>query len=890
MRNKLKFISFFVLLCLLVSAKNWANESINLHGTISFSTEGHTVYHLQPANVEIGERAIISATYDGFVLCHRQNGELVWKTSIGGFFPFDLAVADIDGDNLDEVLVATGAGVLYAIDNTGNILWTFDQTAPLFQVCTARLSDGSVVILSGGVGKVLYTLSSNGEVLKKMQTEHVLRHIRSGNILGDGNDYVAVATTKSGLSGTLSLMLINPSTQKVLWKKNDLGGWMTNSGKRFFSMAITDLNNDAKEDILLSNSWGNNGRIYAFDDSGEMLFTSNDERIPNVPYRMNLLEPVILPDDEFVIGLFGNVLIIYNNDGSCRDVLSARYSFSNCAFDAKTNRLWFGSSVSGGDGIYAIDLNKPGWKQEFEQIRPVGKLVQIKKNLSVLKEQIKKFKAPDYQPEPRFITVFSKQPKGKEYSHINFGRGITLSQKFEKQDELWNRSIDRRRRYNKSADEIIEIVKGFDAQDNNFKIWTGHGSAIHMPLSTLKGIIEASPNRLWGFEFAEMEKTDALMKNVVEEILLPLAQQCQKSGKKIIFRNKNIFWNGSCYVPFWKHLLFESGLNDVFIPSVEETNCRTQELSLSGRLGLWLTGDFDQWSCRMVTDNANFDRMWEWGGQQVLSHHLRHLVSRASLGADVFMNDIHQGSFTNELYQQLTPFYDMVEKGIIQIPGRDKLLSVSPVAIGMKSPPSADFIKHGTNGHSYNYPEDNQDPKVFDRLDCYWAGSQIQSYDFSYYGLGVNRRMSNFLPTAPYGIVAIIPDDFDISGTRFDRKITTDGQFFYDENGNAVEAANYKSFVEKNLKKGLEELPVKVIGDAHWIVSRLDSAHVRVILIDPGYLDPSDRNVEIVLQHLRATKCTDILSGEGLTINNNKIPVEIPTGVFRILDIEHNEE
>lgn len=85
-------------------------------GMHSFSTGGHTVYHLKPATVETGKRAVISATYDGSVLCHNQDGQLVWKTRIGGHFPFDIAVSDIDDDGRDETVIATAAGILYTID------------------------------------------------------------------------------------------------------------------------------------------------------------------------------------------------------------------------------------------------------------------------------------------------------------------------------------------------------------------------------------------------------------------------------------------------------------------------------------------------------------------------------------------------------------------------------------------------------------------------------------------------------------------------------------------------------------------------------------------------------------------------------------------------------
>jgi hypothetical protein len=69
--------------------------------------------------------------------------------------------------------------------------------------------------------------------------------------------------------------------------------------------------------------------------------------------------------------------------------------------------------------------------------------------------------------------------------------------------------------------------------------------------------------------------------------------------------------------------------------------------------------------------------MVEWGGQQFITHHLRILASTASMGAKVFFNNIHAGPYTDTLYTQLNTFYDMLEKGIIPIPGRDELLFLS---------------------------------------------------------------------------------------------------------------------------------------------------------------------------------------------------------------------
>ncbi|MCL5745472.1 MAG: PQQ-binding-like beta-propeller repeat protein, partial [Acidobacteria bacterium] len=275
-----------------------AQQSLPVRG---FSTGGHTVYHVRPATVSNGGgRVIISAALDGSVLCHTPEGRLVWKAQTGGNMPFDLAVADIDGDRLDETLVASADGALYAIDHDGKPLWTFRRTAPLFQVAAAKLAGGATVILTGGVEQVLYELSATGKVLRTLETEHPIRHIRAGDITGSGRDHAAVATASSGLSGVLSLLLVDPADLKVVWKRTNLAKSVPNSGRRFFSMALLDMNHDGRQEILLSNSWGEHGKIFGFDHEGKQFLEKSDERIPNASYRMNLLAPVKLPSDEFV--------------------------------------------------------------------------------------------------------------------------------------------------------------------------------------------------------------------------------------------------------------------------------------------------------------------------------------------------------------------------------------------------------------------------------------------------------------------------------------------------------------------------------------------------------------------------------------------------------------
>ena len=286
----------------------------------------------------------------------------------------------------------------------------------------------------------------------------------------------------------------------------------------------------------------------------------------------------------------------------------------------------------------------------------------------------------------------------------------------------------------------------------------------------------------------------------------------------------------------------------------------------------------------MVTDNACFDRMWEWSSQQLQNHHLRHLAGNASLGAAVFFNSVHQGPFSRDLERQFVPFYDMLDKGIIHIPARDELLSVSPVALGMKSPPSAAYVRHGVNGHAYRYPQDEHPPMVFDRLDTYWGGAPLLPHDFSSYAMRVTRRTTNFLPETPYGLVPIVPEG---AAGRFRQTFATDGEFFYDGAGARKTAPEYRSVVENALRQSAAELPVLVRGKVHWSAVRLDPAHIRITLVDPGYLDPDDREAEIVFQKVRASGCTDILSGEKLNVEGGRVRVSVPMGALRVVDAVH---
>jgi lambda-carrageenase len=869
------------------SEKKAESESLPL---TSFATGGYSVYHLKPATINSsGARVIISAAFDGTVLCHTASGEELWKNQINTDFPFDLAVADINNDGFDESFIATAGGRVYAFKPDGSHLWTFTSTYPLFQVCPVKLAGGDWRILTGGIAKTVYSLSSTGTSLATFAAGNVVRHIRKGNIMGNGNDYAAIATTSTGLTGNLSLILLNPNDMSQVWKKTGLGVSSANSGRRFFSMIIADTDKNGKDNIIVSNSWGDKGLLYGFDETGtQMLTNTTNSNVPGASYRMPLLVNVDVDgtNNDFIFSVFANVLIIYNADGSYNSLIDSKYDFSNGAYDPQTNTFYLGSSPSGGDGIYAFDLGHADWKTAFQQITPVGRLAEVEANLAQLKTQVANFVKPSYQRDPDNVLLITQKPAGTQPDNLLYGSSSTLSQVVIP-GELWCKNTDNRQGYNKTQAQIWTEVAQKEANKQNFVLWAGHGKAVYMSPSTMEGILTRAPEYFQGFVFAEMEQTDADMQRIVNEIIFPLAEKCSVAGKKIIFRNKNIFWTGTCYLQFYKDVLLDPRFHDVFVPSLEETNCRTQEMSLAGRVGLWMTGSFDKWAARAVTDNACFDRMWEWSSQQVMSHYLRKMAMRASLGAEIYLIDIHQARFESALREQLVPFYDMLGKGVIAIPEREEVLSVADVCLGMKIPPHSGFLSSGSNGHGYN-PSTNS-PRVFDRLDAYWGATPLTDYDFSGYGYGAERRMLNFLPKYPYGLVSIVPEDVNISQFSWlKEKIITDGASFYDQYGTSNPATNYKQTVIDKLEASANRLAVRVTGEVAWTVVRLDASHIRVSLFDPGYTDPAKRDATILLQNIAGLKAFDILSGEELSITNQSVSTTVPAGSMRFIDIEHS--
>jgi lambda-carrageenase len=882
----------------------------------SFSTEGHVVYHVEPATVTRGERSIIAACYDGSLLCYDFEGTLRWKTAVGTDFPFDLKVADIDGDGLDECLVPTGGGGLYAFDDTGALMWTFEQEPPLLQAAVLTLPNGAMRIVTGGVSRQLNILDTEGNLIRQVPVDGAIRLIDTGYIEKPNSADIAVVYSRSTYGGYF-MRILNAETYATVWDGNILPRESQVANKRYQDILVCDFNDDGLDDVVLSGGRRAGGfktqQLFAFNAQGErfQIFEApqtrqkmDDSDVPvNVQewnrgtYRMILTTYVnsTQMDERYILGQYGDQLLTYHLDGSARAVFTGNYSYNGGAFDPETATYILASEQSGGDGLYLFDLTNPEWGRAFETLEPVGAIPKIESNLADLRQQVETYQPPAYQAPARktWLALNTLEPGLKTLEQWTPNKSISFMETFtwsEKRDRSamphgWDTQIDERQRYDKTVEQLVANARKQEDAGRDFCLWVGHlHDPFYISLEGVRQIVKAAPNTFKMAIFAELITRDAAMQYAVEEHIAPMAELFRPLGKKIFIRNKSIFWSGDSYSNFWKPLLLGGEHADVFMPALEESNSRTAELSLPARLGLWMTGIYDEWGARPTSDNANWSRYWEWSAQLLHSHFLRFDVYRLALGARYWL--INRYPDNRGRFDDPTLFM-LLDKGLLGPPRREDLLSVSDVAIGMRMNPDQGYLDHGNNLHDIDSYEANHDQYVFDRLDCYWAGANTAPWEFSNYVAGVPRRMSNFLPRFPYGQVAIIPEDTDLEKTPvFDEMLITDGKDWYDAAGNRHSPEAYRPVVEAALTRAAARLPVRVEGKVAWVVWRLDDRHLRVLLVDEGYVNPADRTARVIIQQVNATGYRDVLAQQAWQPAGESFVVSVPMGTFRIIDVE----
>jgi len=193
-----------------------------------------------------------------------------------------------------------------------------------------------------------------------------------------------------------------------------------------------------------------------------------------------------------------------------------------------------------------------------------------------------------------------------------------------------------------------------------------------------------------------------------------------------------------------------------------------------------------------------------------------------------------------------------------------------------------------TTGHLHlRYYSDGTDvrPWAFDRLDCYWDMAPLPPTDVATYLWGRRRRDHSHIPvTAPQGLVCMVPGPTLRSGGPWTSIWTTDGDKL-SYKGKDFTLAEARAAITAELDEATKRFPFAVKGRVFHQIIEQSRHHYVIALVDPGWLDPADRDVKLAAQVPGRWRVTDRLTGEAIGLIDSSLSITVPAGTLRLLEL-----
>lgn len=899
----------------------------------SFDT-GYTIMKVR--EVTARNRAfIVSASYEGTVLAYRYDGSELWKNELSGYMVHDLWCDDLTGDGVDEILVANADGTLYCLDSSGDLQWAFKQNdAPMYAVCVVHDGQGAPYVVCGGYDLNIYYLSPDGQLVKRIHSStygqetaykklsghlppnklHIANFLRPIQVGG---------VEKLAVHGVMNNMQM-PGYLHLFEVLADLPFLSRRCGTIVGDLRALDADGDGTDDILTGCSENRDaGRILRYDitaDQETILDIAKTRKLSakcGAGYRVAQTE--LLPADsggyQYAVFYGSNMLLVPANlDANRTKILTTRHAFNDMWRDAE-GRFILASAQSGGSCIHIIDPRESGWQEKYEHLTPPGKIAAILNNTAEARQQLNSFKKPSHERAPVSVYFMAESTRGVE----ELAESVTSSSdqlvflaspSCDAEQRDWRAAIEndyyrekrhRKKKYVLSQEEVLDTLGPAYRGVPGIQFWGGHGNDpyFYNP-KTLQKVLDQADGKKTVIVWPEMGDHSTNLNYVVDHLFAPVAEHAIGKNANVFLRNKNVYWAGNVYQPAWKDLL-SGRYAEVAVPSMEETSDKTMEISIAGRLGLWASGAVDQWGTRCATDNPSYDRLRQFSTQRLPNHFLRMLVYHLSSGVQYLNNHAVD-------QQYLSIYWELLAKGALYVPKREEIVSFSPVHLSMIEP-DEDYMNDATGVKWTTFWDESvesAEPMVFNRMNGSWPGAPVVEWDFSRYAAGIKERRLNFLPSYANGMVLITPpqngkfaDKNPPRGQLTDhlhplyrdimKEYITDGKKYYSADGKTTYAADeYYQQVEADIKSLTKKMPLTVSGDdIAWVCAQTSPTHLRLTLIDGGYINPSDKTAKITFHSVQPNKMTDLLSGRRRSVGSgSSVEMSVPCGLFRFLDIE----
>lgn len=880
-------------------------------------TDGRNVYRLTAAELDgdTGAKEIIGSTYDNRVCAFTNSGKFVWEVRLSGFV-FDLAAGDVDGDGRDEIAAAGADGFVYLLSAKGAVLWKQDLGAPVYQVAIARLDGKSPVVLATGVSREVIAFSPKGERLASAKINGAGRMMRAGDFDGDGADEVAVIPIR-GSPQDLTFFKgdkLKPIAAAESARGSAKGGRQARNDDRVKTAngTVADLDGDGAAELI------HYPGAVSLKGGRHLIAKLADDDQPgsyDTYYAMRMFAAGDLTDDAGaeIVTVEANTVRLHDQKGKLISKASAPIGFTDVAYlpGKPHGSIVLGSSPNGDDNLYRVSFES-GWEQAVQSIARQGAMSRIGDNLSQIASSSAAWNGAPMAGADGPFDIIVNHRLWSGFAPSKFASWIAEVKAYERQFPMerlrfatcfwpgenapllrpdgtpWTR--DHRLKHDLSRENIVEAVRQFEAANCHFWVQVGHGCSPHLEIATVAAMLDGAPKTLLGFITAEDEDPKT-MTYYYEHHIQPILELCLKHHKRLIPRNKDVWWAHWPADPQMRKLVFNGRYRSVIVPAVEDSNSRCAELNLASRIGLWADGQVDDWASRCCADWFCTGRAWEW--ETVMTGHptLRYYVSQAMLGARVFMllngERNRDNEWTRVGAEGAVPFLTLLGKGAITPPRHDQLRSLSPVAITLSSA-SERFAKHAANGHHeefWNNDGTDTQPWAFDRLDAYWSMAPLPSTDAATYLWGRTRRDALHLPvTTPYGFVCLLPDAQPQSPARWSSLWTTDGDTL-SKNGQRHSLVVASQLITAELADAAKTFPFRIEGHVFHQLIETSPEHYILVLMDPGWVNPSEQKVTITAQRLATWQAADRLTRTALGDLTKPLTITVPAGVFRLIEV-----
>ena len=187
-------------------------------------------------------------------------GDVVWKASVEGV-PVSPAVGDLDGDGMQEVVVATGAGVLHVLGADGGLEWKalLEGRSPSWSTSAPILfpsGEGTLHVLAASSRGGVSCFDADGNRLWRFPAEGpIASGLSAGDIDGDGRVDLFVANQMG-----------------VVYRLSESGElvWSIDTQRRSLAAgALVDVTGDGRAEYMLCSQ---DGYLFVLDDNGTILY------------------------------------------------------------------------------------------------------------------------------------------------------------------------------------------------------------------------------------------------------------------------------------------------------------------------------------------------------------------------------------------------------------------------------------------------------------------------------------------------------------------------------------------------------------------------------------------------------------------------------------------